>query len=616
MTDSLESLQVALGGDYLLERQLGRGGMGAVYLARDTRLDRQVAIKVLPSELSTNADLRERFIRETRVAASFSHPNIVPVHAIEERPGLLAFVMGYVEGETLGARVQRGPLAIPDAVRIIQEVAWALSYAHGRGIVHRDIKPDNVLIERVTGRALVTDFGIARTIALTPGQGLTRVGEVVGTPQFMSPEQAAGDVVDGRSDIYSLGIVTFHALTGTLPFDAGTPTALLAMHLTQPPPLLAARRPDVPEELASAVARCLEKSPDARWPTAEALASALDRLRRSAPEVAAPVRIFLQRFNSALTGGVLMLVLASSMFPARGAAISVDHMILLVIVIAVAGGVLLSGFRRIRGVMQQGYRYRDIAAATNALIDEEQAARDAIRASAPEMKRRRRNIRVGIFSLVWPVLMLYAVRTWMRTPVVGQPGRYAVSLPGVYTVLAAAAAFGLGFAILVSDPLKPNPFVRLQRAFWHGPAGRTLFRLYGRGLPSSQSTATGASAVAVRAGPGSGAMTLIAALPRDVRQQLGAATRALAAHEGEMDTAAARERELNAALAELGMTSTTPGLAAAQDATSAEIRGHLAALQRRREAITTAAERTRLELVRLRAGIGSTDAVNRAAQLQ
>ena len=192
--------------------------MGAVYLAHELALDRLVAIKVLPPELAVRHELRERFLRESRTTAAFSHPHIVPVHAIVEQPQLLGYVMGYVEGESVTAWVTRtGPLSARDAVRLLREVAWGLSYAHGRGIIHRDVKPDNILIERATGRALVTDFGIARSSAAA---GLTAVGEVVGTPQFMSPEQAAGDTLDGRSDLYSLGVVAWYALTGKPPFEA------------------------------------------------------------------------------------------------------------------------------------------------------------------------------------------------------------------------------------------------------------------------------------------------------------------------------------------------------------------------------------------------------------
>jgi eukaryotic-like serine/threonine-protein kinase len=186
-------LQDALAGEYSLERELGRGGMGIVYLAREVQLDRLVAIKILPSALASRPDVRERFLREARTAASLSHPHIVPIYRVGEAKGFVFFVMAYVNGETLGDRLRaRGPLSAAVATRLLREVTWALSYAHGRGIVHRDIKPDNILIESETGRALVTDFGIARGPAET---FISDPGQVMGTAHFMSPEQASGEAI-------------------------------------------------------------------------------------------------------------------------------------------------------------------------------------------------------------------------------------------------------------------------------------------------------------------------------------------------------------------------------------------------------------------------------------
>ncbi|HEU4586834.1 MAG TPA: serine/threonine-protein kinase, partial [Gemmatimonadaceae bacterium] len=157
------AFQRALAGEYSLERELGRGGMGIVYLARDVQLDRQVAIKVLPASLASRTDLKERFMREARTAAGLSHPNIVPIHRVGEAGEFVFFVMAYIDGESLGQRLrEHGPLTSTAAAKLLREVAWALAYAHGRGVVHRDVKPDNILIERETGRALVTDFGIAQ----------------------------------------------------------------------------------------------------------------------------------------------------------------------------------------------------------------------------------------------------------------------------------------------------------------------------------------------------------------------------------------------------------------------------------------------------------------------
>jgi serine/threonine-protein kinase len=260
---ALTDIRKELGDRYAIERELGRGGMGAVYLARDLRLDRPVALKVLPAEFAGDSSLRERFLRETRTAASFSHPNIVPVHAVEERDGLLAFAMGYVEGESIADRVRRaGPLDVRTVVRLLQDIGYALAYAHGRGVVHRDIKPDNIMLERATGRALLMDFGISRSIvakveAKNATQGLTRVGEVVGTAEYMSPEQASGDVVDGRSDLYSLGLVALFALTGRPVITGDSTQQILVRQLTETPPPATSLRPDLPESLGAAIDRCV-----------------------------------------------------------------------------------------------------------------------------------------------------------------------------------------------------------------------------------------------------------------------------------------------------------------------------------------------------------------------
>ena len=257
---SLETLRQTLGDRYSIERELGRGGMGTVYLARDRKLDRPVALKVLPEEVAAQAGLRERFVRETRMAAGFSHPNIVPVYAIEEDEDLLAYAMGFVEGETLAERVRRaGPLSVRETVKLLQDVGYALAYAHGRGVVHRDIKPDNIMLERATGRALVMDFGIARAIAAAPDPraGLTRVGEVVGTPEYMSPEQATGENIDGRSDLYSLGLTAWFALTGRPAMSGDSTGRILARQISEVLPPMISVRPDLPPALADAIDHCL-----------------------------------------------------------------------------------------------------------------------------------------------------------------------------------------------------------------------------------------------------------------------------------------------------------------------------------------------------------------------
>jgi serine/threonine-protein kinase len=301
MSDRLYSpeflaLQGVLSGRYTLEREIGRGGMGIVYLAREVALDRPVAIKLLPPEVALSASRRDRFVREARLAASLSHPHIVPIHAVGERDGLVWYVMAWVDGETLGERVRRaGPLPVSAAARVMREVAWALGHAHARGVVHRDVKPDNILLEHGSGRALVTDFGIARAADAGTDSG----GQGVGTPAYMSPEQAAGGALDARSDLYALGGTMWHALTGRLPYEAGSAVALLAQHAAAPVPPLAAARSGVPPALARAVERCLAKSPDERFPSAEALLDAVADVRDSRSEVPAPVRGFVRDADGA-----------------------------------------------------------------------------------------------------------------------------------------------------------------------------------------------------------------------------------------------------------------------------------------------------------------------------
>src|SRR3989440_178965 len=289
-------LAQALGSAYTLEGEIGRGGMGVVFNARDERLKRRVAVKVLPPELAFREEIRLRFLREAETAARLSHPHIVPIHSVGEGPdGLVYFVMAYVDGESLGAKLKRrGRLAPDEARRIMQETADALGAAHALGIIHRDVKPDNILLEGSRGRVVVTDFGIAKALSSTTGSAtLTATGVAIGTPHYMSPEQAAGDrEIDGRSDIYSLGVVAYQTLAGELPFQAPTVPGILMKQITERAPLVTDKRPDVPEDLAACVMRSLEKEPDDRWPTADALRRALEA--RSAtmyqPRRSSPVR--------------------------------------------------------------------------------------------------------------------------------------------------------------------------------------------------------------------------------------------------------------------------------------------------------------------------------------
>ena len=268
----------ALAAHYELDCEIGRGGMGIVYRAKDRRLKRQVAIKLLPPELAFRSEIKSRFLREAETAAQLSHPNIVPIYTVDEQEGLVFFVMAYVSGDNLAKRLhERGVLTIDETRRVLREVADALAYAHDRGVVHRDIKPDNILLEQASGRPLVTDFGIARAMDSEGDSRLTATGMAIGTPAYMSPEQAAGErEIDGRSDLYSLGILGYQMLTGEPPFVAGSTPAMLVKHISERPIPVEQRRTDVPQDLARAVMVLLEKEPGNRFPSASALVTALD----------------------------------------------------------------------------------------------------------------------------------------------------------------------------------------------------------------------------------------------------------------------------------------------------------------------------------------------------
>lgn len=284
-----EALSEALVGQYEILREVGRGGMGIVFLARDLKLERLVAIKTLPPTLAGDHVVRERFLREARTAAALGHPNIVQIHRADDVSGTVFFVMGYVDGPSVAQLVRdSGPLTPRTALSLLHDVAEALGYAHAAGVVHRDVKAENILFDRASGRAMVTDFGIARVAEAAP---LTATGQVLGTVHYMSPEQVAGDIVDRRSDIYSLAVVAYFALSGRFPFEHASASAVLVAHVTKDPPPLGEVAPSVPRSLARLVDRCLTKDPAGRIQSCEELAMELRRVEATLPavDVAAPL---------------------------------------------------------------------------------------------------------------------------------------------------------------------------------------------------------------------------------------------------------------------------------------------------------------------------------------
>ena len=289
--DLFAALQAVLEPQYRLERELGRGGMGIVFLATDTTLDRRVAIKAVHPELAAHQSIGRRFLAEARTIARLRHPNIVAVHTAGNADGLLFYVMDEVEGESLRQRLVREQRLDPATVaRIVGDLAAALDAAGRAGVVHRDVKPENVLLDQATGRAMLADFGIARAMAAETGTSSTGQGVAVGTPAYMSPEQAAGEEIDGRSDLYALGVVAYEMLAGAPPFR-GPNRVVVSKHIAERPAPIERLRPDTPRPLAAAIMRALEKQPADRWQTGEAFRQATgDRAAGGAARAPAAAR--------------------------------------------------------------------------------------------------------------------------------------------------------------------------------------------------------------------------------------------------------------------------------------------------------------------------------------
>jgi serine/threonine-protein kinase len=309
-----DALRAAVAERYTVLREIGRGGMATVFLARDLRHERDVAIKVLARDLVSYSG-SERFLHEIRIAAQLTHPHVLTVHESGAADGLLYYVMPFVDGETLRARLLRdGALRMPEALRLLRELADALAYAHGQRVMHRDLKPENVLLS--AGHAVVADFGIAKALASATGNGhahvgLTSVGVALGTPAYMAPEQAVADAAtDERADLYALGVIAYEVLAGSHPFGTRSPQALLAAHLTEVPAPLTSRRREASTELAKLVMQLLEKEPDARPQSAAIVVRMLDGVANdgAAPLYRAPVS--RRRAGIAAAAGVLLAATA------------------------------------------------------------------------------------------------------------------------------------------------------------------------------------------------------------------------------------------------------------------------------------------------------------------
>jgi serine/threonine-protein kinase len=618
------ALQAALAGRFSLERELGRGGNGIVFLASDVALQRPVAIKLLPPAQADRADVRDRFLREARTAAHLSHPHIVPIHLVEQKDGLLFFVMGFVEGETLTQRVERaGPLAPEAAARLMQEMSWALGYAHGRGVVHRDVKPDNVMLERGSDRAVVMDFGIARRAATGT---LSGPGELLGTVQFMSPEQAMGTDVDARSDLYSLGATIYYGLTGELTHEGPTIPAILMRLVSEPAPNVSDRVRGIPVALADAVNRCLRREAKDRFESGDALASTLAAAAPGRAPVPPEIRSFLRDqhvvgvigFVTALIWFGVALMWTSGGLPRTF--FPITSAIAAMVGLVCAGG-LLGGMMNL---VRAGYSWREtegaLAREAEDVAAEQRAARIwAARVSGGMRVGRAKRVGVTLFVATVAFYFVLGLRAYWRVP---PAQRTQSDLLMVYFGLAYAVAgtvflspWGQRWSerLSAADPDKPlriMKFTPLQ--LLRGRAGRMLFSIAERatrgvarllGLGPAQRTAMAPSAATetllLRR-----VDELVGALPEPVRERLAEAVGVATRLERAVAALRAREQRVSTFLAE-----TPAGSPARRDFERArdEIQGAIARGN-------AALEELRLNLLKLNAGLVTAESIT--AELQ
>ena len=594
------AFQSALAGRYSIDRELGRGGMGIVYLAHEVHLDRLVAIKLLPPERATDPALREKFLREARLAAKLSHPNIIPIHSVAESGEFVYFVMAFVDGETLADRVRtRGPFTGAEGARVLREVAWALAHAHSQGLVHRDVKPENILLEAGTGRALVADFGIAAVTADDVATGVT------GTPEFMSPEQGAGTAVDARSDIYSLGATAFYAFSGRLPFEGRTATEIVARHATEMAPALASSGVSVPRRIAALVDRCLSKDPDRRPANADVVAEQLGLAIEQRRELPVALRAFVKR-NSRMDGGGTLLgtfglgmgaVLLANIYGGRAGWAT--------LIAGAALGPLTFMVNAARRLLRQGFSYADVAPAyqrEREQISEEltvdRHARPVLLERVVKWVAMSSMTTAGISALCGIGLGVGA----FMSPAIAQVLNSRAAGPWLEMLLTiGVGSWGIGISSTLGYLALLQRRTDVDTGFWarvwRGPLGRLAFsiaRRSGGARPAVAAMTHRATELSL----GLAAEQLYDSLPKDSRQQLSEIPALLKRLQGDAQSLRKRYESLQEALGDSAAANTPEydDLRAMRD----EVQARLG------EAVGTL-ETLRLGLLRLHAGSMTVD---------
>jgi serine/threonine-protein kinase len=607
-TSEFIRVQAALAGRYSLQRELGRGGMGIVYLAQDVALERPVALKLLQPHLASHPALKQRFLNEARTAAKLSHPNIIPIFAVDDVDDFVFFVMAFVDGETLGHRIRsRGPLPASELAKVLRDVGWGLAYAHAQGVVHRDVKADNILIERATGRALVVDFGIARVIQNT---GVTGLGEILGTADYMSPEQASGDVADHRSDIYSLGVVAFYALTGRLPFEGATVGAVLAKQITQLAPPVAESVPGLPATLGDAVDRCLAKDPAHRFASAEELADAAGIALASRREAPGPIRVFTKK-ASEISQNLIFVGFFQVFLAVFGAVAAMAPDKLGAPVLLGLAGIAFAAYPlpvlgmlgQIRRLLKSGYTRDDLVAGWNRALagDRDERTPEPGRGAGLAERASRWGLAVGVAAaaLSWPL-------------------RFNWPFPDAGLLLGTVGwgAIGLGGVInLWEYDVRTAISRRLAGWFVKSRLGRWAFRLAGLGLDRS-ALASLVTHRPTELAIGMAVDSLFDALPEETRRRLAELPAVVRGLEADAMMIRQRVEQLNEVATKVGPgmrntagRSAAGGVIERRDALDRDLNAARDAAKQRFADAVTALETIRLDLLRLTAGAGSVDSL-------
>jgi serine/threonine-protein kinase len=582
------ALQEALAGRYSLETELGRGGMGIVYLALDVRLDRPVALKVLPEHLAKDEGLRARFMREARTAAKLSHPNIVPIHSVDEVGQYVFFAMAYVAGETLGEHIRgHGPLSPSECMRVVREVGFALSYAHAQGVVHRDVKPDNILLEEGTLRAMVADFGIAAIVDDTTSLG---EGEIIGTVEFMSPEQATGERIDARSDLYSLGMVAYYALTGTLPFESTDLASTLQSVRHAPVPSVAQVATAAPRRFARIIDGCLKKDPTERFASAEALTEALDAATAARKQVPVAVRTFL--YDPVDLGGDAPLyfsIASLASLPMVAAVVQVPEL-----------WPMLAGYWGVAlGIptMLVPPRVRRLLGSGNTIVDLELGLQQDLEQRREEAPLPKNTSLTRLRSLLRKVSLTGLGGSWLLFcgALFGIPMTDQYEFILTFTGLASLAGFFL--SVSQGEELRALKKAERRLKFWKGKIGRVIVAVSGVGL-RTRITDVRATHRPTELQIGLAAEALFEALPKDMRKKVGDVPALLR----QLEADASRLRNSVTLLAEAESLTLPNGVQLPED-----LRATRDQAERQLADVVAALEGIRLSLLRLTAGTGTVE---------